>query len=176
VPSAHLVLQLDEPDLPAVLAGAVPTPSGYGTVPAPDPVVVRQSLADVLCAAAPGGRVVHCCAADVPIALVHEAGADALALDERLLLPAHYDDLGAAVDAGMSLWCGVVDVDVSYDRGRDTVAAIWRNLGFALSEIPRRVVPTPRCGLAGLTSEQARRVLAVLRDVGESLRELAATA
>jgi cobalamin-independent methionine synthase catalytic subunit len=176
VPSAELVLQLDEPSLPAVLAGAVPTPSGYGTVRAADPVVVRQVLADVLAAAAPGGRVVHCCAADVPIALVHEAGADALALDERLLAPAQYDDLGAAVDAGMSLWCGVVELDAGYDRSRDTVATMWRNLGFALSEIPQRVVATPRCGLADLTGEQARRVLAVLRDVGASLRELAASA
>ncbi|MGH3673235.1 MAG: methionine synthase, partial [Pseudonocardiaceae bacterium] len=31
---AATVVQLDEPGLPAVLAGGVPTPSGYGTVPA----------------------------------------------------------------------------------------------------------------------------------------------
>ena len=34
VPGASVVVQLDEPSLPAVLAGSVPTPSGWGSVPA----------------------------------------------------------------------------------------------------------------------------------------------
>src|SRR5207253_2839212 len=32
VPGATLLMQLDEPSLPAVLGGRVPTPSGWGTV------------------------------------------------------------------------------------------------------------------------------------------------
>ncbi|MFD0776771.1 methionine synthase, partial [Streptomonospora algeriensis] len=38
VPGAELIVQVDEPCLPAVLAGAVPTASGYGRLPAPDRV------------------------------------------------------------------------------------------------------------------------------------------
>ena len=39
VPGARLVLQLDEPGLPAVLAGRLPTASGYGVLRAVDPQV-----------------------------------------------------------------------------------------------------------------------------------------
>jgi methionine synthase II (cobalamin-independent) len=174
VPAAELVLQLDEPALPAVLAGTVRTPSGYGTVPAVDSAVVRQVVTDALSVAAAGARAVHCCAADVPITLLHEAGADALAVDQRLLAASQYDALGAAVDGGLTLWCGAVDEDTTYDQARDAIAALWRDLGFAVADLPQRLVPTPRCGLAELSGEQARRVLAVLRDVGASLRDLAA--
>src|SRR5690242_2152804 len=42
LPGAQLVLQLDELSLPAVLAGQVPTESGFGTLRAVEPAVVRQ--------------------------------------------------------------------------------------------------------------------------------------
>ncbi len=57
LPAARLVVQLDEPGLPAVLGGRVPTPSGYGTVRAVEATVVEQTLRDVLAAAPEGGRV-----------------------------------------------------------------------------------------------------------------------
>src|SRR5207253_557714 len=43
-PSAKIVLQLDEPSLPAVLDGQVPTPSGWGTVRSVGPNIVEQTL------------------------------------------------------------------------------------------------------------------------------------
>ena len=42
---AAVLLQLDEPSLPAVLAGRLPTASGYGTVPASR---LRSNVLDVL--------------------------------------------------------------------------------------------------------------------------------
>lgn len=174
VPGATLVLQLDEPSLPAVLGGRVPTPSGYGTIAAIDEPIARQALGDVLSVAPPGARAVHCCAADVPIALVSEAGADALALDRSLVSTAQYDELGSRVDAGLDLWLGVVEPDATYRQARDAAAGLCRDLGLPPAELPRRVVATPTCGLGNATQAQARHVLAVLRDVGASLRDLAA--
>lgn len=174
VPAATLVLQLDEPSLPDVLAGRVPTPSGYGTIAAIDAPVGRQALGDVLAVAPPGGRAIHCCAADVPIALAFEAGADALALDRSLITTAQYDELGSRVDAGRDLWLGVVAPNVPYAAARDAVGGLWRDLGLPVAELPRRVVPTPACGLGAVTDAQAREALRVLRDVGTSLCELAA--
>src|SRR5262245_9884373 len=52
VPAATLVVQLDEPSLPAVLAGRVPTASGLGAVAAADRAVAAQRLAAGLSAAA----------------------------------------------------------------------------------------------------------------------------
>jgi methionine synthase II (cobalamin-independent) len=175
IPQAALVLQLDEPSLPSVLAGRVPTPSGYGTVAAVERPVVGQALADVLSVAPAGGRAMHCCAPEVPVALLRESGADALALDRALVTPDQYDELGAAVEAGLDLWLGVVDPDTTYAPARDAVTGLWRDLGFAVEQLPRRVVATPTCGLGNTTGEQARHVLKVLRDVGASLRDLAET-
>jgi len=172
VPGATLVLQLDEPSLPTVLAGRVPTPSGYGIVRAVEAVVAEDALREVLSSASPGGRVVHCCAADVPVALLRAAGADAVALDRTLLTTAQYDELGAAVDDGTALWLGAVDRGAGYAGVRDDVEGLWHDLGFAARELADRVVVTPRCGLAGASETEVRQVLRTLRDVGASLRDL----
>src|SRR6476659_3688998 len=60
VPGAQLVLQVDEPSLPAVIEGRRPTASGFGMVRAVDPQVALTALETVLVAAPEGSRVVHC--------------------------------------------------------------------------------------------------------------------
>ncbi len=50
VPAATLVIQVDEPSLPAVLAGRVPTASGLGAIAAVDRAVATERLATVLSA------------------------------------------------------------------------------------------------------------------------------
>ncbi len=51
LPYARVLVQIDEPSLPAVLAGHVPTESGYGTLRAVDASLARSALADVVAAA-----------------------------------------------------------------------------------------------------------------------------
>jgi hypothetical protein len=175
VPGARLVVQFDEPGLPTVLAGHVPTPSGFGSVRAVSAEVVEQTLRSVLDVTPAGGRVVHCCATDAPIALLRAAGADALAVD-LALLDGKYDALGEAVDAGTSLWLGVlptVDAEFTRDTAREPIRRLWNALGFPVEDLAAAVVPTPACGLAGATPDYARRVLATLRDVGRNMVELA---
>jgi Cobalamin-independent synthase, Catalytic domain len=169
VPGASLVLQLDEPSLPAVLGGRVPTPSGYGTVRAVAAETVEESLRVVLGVAAEGGRVVHCCADDVPLTLLRAAGADAVSLDASLLGRDSYDALGEAVQAGLSLWLGVTGAGGTLDDARAAIRRLWSELGFPRADLAAVIVPTPTCGLARATPEEVRRVLAVLRDVGKSL-------
>ena len=172
VPGARLVLQVDEPSLPAVLRGDVPTPSGYGTVRAVEPSRAEQTLRDVLLVAPPGGRVVHCCASEAPLALLRAAGADALAIDAGLLGSGDLDALGEAIEAGTSLWLGVLpstDSTITLDAAREQIKRLWSTLGFPLGQLADGVVPTPACGLAGATPAYIRRVHAVLRDVGRSL-------
>jgi methionine synthase II (cobalamin-independent) len=175
IPQATVVLQLDEPSLPTVLAGKVPTPSGYGTIAAVEPSVVESTLRDVLDVGAAGSRVVHCCAPDVPVALLHAAAADAVSLDLALIESADYDALGEAVAGGTSLWLGVVpavDAPVTLAAARGGVERLWSALGFDPSRLAAAVVPTPACGLAGASPAYARRATAVVRDVGRALLDL----
>jgi methionine synthase II (cobalamin-independent) len=172
LPDTTLLLQLDEPSLPAVLGGRVPTPSGYGTVPAVEAVQVEQLLQAVLEVVPAGSRVVHCCSAEPPIALLRSVGADAISVDAALLGRDQFDLIGEMVDAGVSLWLGVLpalDSTVSLDSARQLLWKLWGELGFPLTALAGVVVPTPACGLAGATSGYARRVLAVLRDLGKAM-------
>jgi methionine synthase II (cobalamin-independent) len=176
VPGASLVVQFDEPTLPAVLAGALPTASGYGTVRAIEAASAERVLGEVLSEVGADARAVHCCASDVPIALLQAAGADAVAVDAALLRPGAYDALGSAVDADVSLWLGVVpstDATVDHSTGLDVIRRIWRELGFAEADAAARIVPTPACGLAGASPQYARRAMSVVRDVGKALRDAA---
>jgi hypothetical protein len=173
VPGAEPVVQWDEPSLPAVLSGEIPTPSGYGTVAAVEETVVEQALRTLL--EVGGTPVVHCCAARAPIALLRRAGAQAVSVDAAALRPASNDELGAAIDAGMSLWLGVLparDAEITLESARTPIRTLWQTLGFAPSLLAQRVVPTPACGLAGATPGYARRVLALLRDVGSWLLDV----
>jgi hypothetical protein len=177
LPGARPVLQVDEPSLPAVLGGRVPTPSGYGTVRAVEASVVEQTLRDVLAVGEAGARAVHCCAPGVPIRLLRDAGADAISVDAALLRTGDYDALGEAIDAGLALWLGVLpatDVAVSLDSARNAVRELWSALGFAGPAAAATVVPTPACGLAGATPTYVRRALSLVRDVAASLRDDAA--
>src|SRR5699024_6318614 len=75
---------LDEPMLPQVLAGDLPTPSEYGTVPAVPEPEARALLSDVLDHVRGMTRqpvIVHCDAPRPPVTMLRRSGADAVALD-----------------------------------------------------------------------------------------------
>ncbi|SOD73370.1 hypothetical protein SAMN05892883_2661 [Jatrophihabitans sp. GAS493] len=177
VPGASLVLQVDEPSLPTVLAGQVPTASGYGSIRAVESAVAEQLLGQLLAVAPAGGRVVHCCAEKPPLAIFRGAGADALSIDATgadLTRAEQLDPLGNAVDAGVGLWLGVVpavDAPISSRLVVDRISKLWNALGFAPDQLAHFVVPTTACGLAGATPGYVRRAFTVLREVGEELRE-----
>jgi len=107
VPGAQLILQLDEPGLPAVLAGTVPSASGLNRVRAIEPADARAALAAVL--SAPGApALVHCCAPSVPLGIIRDAGAAAAGIDLGQLRRGEEDVLAEAVEAGLGLFAGAV--------------------------------------------------------------------
>ncbi|MFG2108232.1 uroporphyrinogen decarboxylase/cobalamine-independent methonine synthase family protein [Micromonospora chersina] len=175
LPRATVLLQLDEPSLPAVLAGRVPTESGLGTHRAVGSEVARTLLHDVI-EAAGVPTVVHCCAPDVPLDLIRTAGAVGVALD--LDLVTDLDPLGEAIDAGLGLLAGAAPA-LPPPAGRaptsaqvaDRVRRVWDQLGFPRRRLAEQVVVTPACGLAGATPAYVRTVLAACRDAGRRLAE-----
>ncbi|HWB36282.1 MAG TPA: methionine synthase [Rugosimonospora sp.] len=193
VPGARVLLQLDEPGLPAVLAGRVRTESGLYTLRAVSAETARSALRQVIGA----------------------SGAVAVGLDLALL--GDLDPLGEAVDGGLGLFAGAVPTsppargagvrdaagardaaeardaagggDRSSDRpgddepgtraaGLDRAAAervldVWRKLGFPLKPLPEQVVVTPACGLAGASPAYARAATTAVREAARRLVDAA---
>jgi methionine synthase II (cobalamin-independent) len=171
LPGARVVVQLDEPSLPAVLQGALPTASGYGHLAAVEATVVEQELAAVV-AAVPGPVVVHCCAARVPLDLFRGAGVAAVSLDSGLVQD--LDAVGTAVEAGTHLLLGVVpgtDAPLPAPKGTASrVQALWNELGFPAEHLHTAVTLTPACGLAGATPGYARAAMAHVREAAKYLQ------
>jgi methionine synthase II (cobalamin-independent) len=175
LPGAAIVLQVDEPALPAVIAGRVPTESGlsaYRPIDAPDAAGALRTV--VTAAGVP--VVVHCCADDVPLRVMRDAGAAAVALDLALL--PDLDPLGEALDAGLGLFAGAVPTRPPSDGRAPTSAAIadrvrtvWTRLGFPAERLPRQVVVTPACGLAGAPPAYVRKVLPACREAARRLTD-----
>jgi methionine synthase II (cobalamin-independent) len=175
VPGAQLVLQLDEPSLPTVLAGRVPTSSGFGALRVPEPLTVQTALQAVIAAAGDVPVVVHCCAAEAPLRLFRDAGAAAVSIDVLTLRPDH-DALGELVEAGLALWLGVVPslgpgVTPTPRAVAEPVRRLWHELGFAPDLLPETVTITPTCGLAGASPGWARSAYRVLRQTARVLTE-----
>lgn len=177
VPGARLLLQIDEPALPTVLAGRVPTESGLGTLHPVEAGTARDALAAIVDAVAVP-VVVHCCAAGVPVGLIRDSGAAAVALDLDHVgdLAGGLDALGEALDAGLGLFAGAAATGAasppSSAQVADRVRELWHRLGFPTTALAARVVVTPACGLAGASDGYARAVLAACRDAGRRLREI----
>ena len=167
VPGADLLVQLDEPSLPAVLAGRLPTASGYGRLPAVTPEVATAALAAL---SAGQATVLHCCAADVPVALLRAAGPHALSLETELLGPRGWESVAVAVEAGIVLYAGVVPTSGDYDPARlaSGLVAAWTRLGLA-PRLLADVVVTPACGLAGSTPADAVARQLSCREIAERL-------
>lgn len=193
-PGARMVLQLDEPALPAVLGGGVPTASGLRRLNPVEGAIVEDGLAgmfDRVRERSPGGArepfiIVHCCAAGVPFGLIRGAGAQGVSFDLALLRRRDEDAFAESAEAGLGLLAGVLDLEaerrsaaasgnrrggVSVKETMMPVADLWRRLGLPPGSVAGQVVLTPACGLAGVSAADARAAMARCRDAGRALAE-----
>ena len=161
-PHASLVIQIDEPALPAVLAGAVPTASGFGKhrrVYDSDADRHLRMLTEAI-ARSGAASVAHCCAARVPVDLLAGAGFGAISFDTGLARP---DDRWAtAFESGVDLWLGAVSTSDELPSAADVRRGVDRwfaDLGFDEDAYGERTVITPACGLASATRDNARAAL-----------------
>ncbi|HZX09103.1 methionine synthase vitamin-B12 independent [Kribbella sp.] len=173
VPGAEVLLQVDEPGLPAVLAGAVPTASGWSkhrSVDGPGAV----ELLSLFTGAAP--TVVHCCAERPPIEVFTKSGASGVAVDVSLLNNAAWDQVAIAAEAGTTLYAGLVATTGAVPKAEQAAQPLikrWRELGLD-PELLKQVVITPACGLAAAPSPaDARARLKLLRDIADVVGEAA---
>jgi methionine synthase II (cobalamin-independent) len=163
LPGTTVVLQLDEPSLPAVLAAQVPTASGFATFRAPDVVVARERLRTVL--AATEHTVLHCCAPNPPLSLMAEAGA--ISVDNAM--PLDLDLLGELLERGAGLLLGVVP---GVDGVLPTVQQIVENVRRLRDRVGLEdVTLTPSCGLAGVTEGYVRAALKRCAEAAAAVEE-----
>lgn len=172
VPGTEVVVQIDEPSLPTVLAGRVPTASGFGRLPALDPQVAAAGLSRVL-RSHDGPTVVHCCASDAPLPLLRSVEPTALSLDTSLLGPRGWEGVAVAVEDGIRLHAGAIATDGTTPHVQEVASSVedaWRRLGMPLGGLADIVV-TPACGLASLSPVLARAVQRAAVEVAAELDE-----
>ena len=169
MPDADVVLQVDEPGLPAVLSGAVPTEGGFfrhRSVDRPEAVEALEPLA-----ALTPGAVFHCCAPGYQVDLAIQAGFGAIGLDSETV--AGPDSVAEALDGGTGLHLGCLPTEVERGWTADDLAGraltLLRplELGDALIEA---ITLTPACGLAGWSPRGAS---AAYRSLGRAAAQVA---
>ncbi len=176
IPDAELVVQVDEPALPAVLAGRVPTASGFSRHRSVDAQGASPALEWVFAAVTEAGAtpVAHCCAADAPIRLLTGAGAAGVSVDLDVL-PLHaYDELAGLLEQGQPVHLGVVPCvapgsPVSDSHVTERVLRLLEMTGLD-PETAAGLVITPSCGLAGADDRWALQALETCRRVAANLR------
>ena len=192
VPGAQVVVQLDEPGLPAVMAGNVPTASGLNRLPVPEPSDTEAGLGSII-SAARAFTVVHCCALSVPFGIIKGAGADGVGCDLGTLEQTGEDGLAEAVEAGLGVVAGVIPATGTAaapepppaDRVARAVTALWQRMGWPVARhggarpggagpggVAAQVVLAPACGMAGATPGYARAAMACCREAARMLPEL----
>ncbi|QNE15197.1 hypothetical protein [Pseudarthrobacter sp. NBSH8] len=179
VPGARLVVQVDEPDIAAVLAGTIPTSSGYRTLRAVGGQEVTESwqlVIEAMRAAGAAEIVISVPEIEAPIDRIIAAGADGVAVPLRALTTRQWEQLAAAVEAGKRIWAGALDVSRgTLPRVADVVESVWRpwhELGLPASSLGSIRV-TPSAGLSGHTPVTATAVLGRLTQVADGLNQRA---
>lgn len=174
--AGRLVVQLDEPLLPAVLAGKVPTASGFGRHRTVHPPEASEHLGWVLAAIAGAGAEpwVHCCAADVPVALVCGAGAAGVMVDLSLVRADGHDALAESLEGGTTVALGVVPSTAPDPEPTDAqlIERVHRwcdMVGLDPTAAGDQLVITPGCGLAGADPVWARRALSLAASAARNL-------
>ena len=170
-----VVIQLDEPSLPAALQGRLAGVTSLTPVhPVDEPLAM--SLLEA-CAGQAGSEVaVHSCAAGLPWKAFLRSGIHAVSVDVSTLTPPDLDGIGEFVDSGRTVLLGVVpttapDRRPSVEEIATSVVALTDRLGFARAVLRDRIGITPSCGLAAATPEWARVAVELAQKVADAFAE-----
>lgn len=168
-----VVVQFDEPSLPAALAGRLAGVTSLNVVhPIDGPLAVE--LLDGCAARAEAPVSLHCCAPGLPWDVLQRSVIDAVAVDVGVLEPADLDGIGEFIESGRTVQLGVVPVTAVTPRPAAeqiaaTAAAVTDRLGFARRVLAERVGITPACGLAGADTAWARTAIELCQQVADGI-------
>ena len=166
-----VVVQFDEPSLPAALGGRLSGVTSLSPVAALDEAVA-VALFDTCVAAVGADVVVHSCTRALPWNLLQRSAIDAVSVDAGTLVASDLDGIAAFVESGRTVVLGVVAANApqrrpSVEEVAAAVVAVTDRLGFERSALRDRIGVTPACGLAGATPEWARTAIGLAREAAE---------
>jgi len=170
-----VVVQFDEPSLPAAVAGRLAGVTSLSPV-APIDEALATTLLDT-CAAAAGAEVaVHSCAAALPWKVLQRSNIAALSFDVTTLDAADLDAVAEFVDSGRAVVLGVVSTSAparrpSAEEVAAGVVAVTDRLGFGRAALRDRIGVTPACGLAAATPQWARTAIGLARQAAEAFAD-----
>lgn len=170
--ASELIVQIDEPALPAILAAQIPTASGWGKHRSIDKPEAAAHL-EMLCTAisdAGATPLVHCCAPGFPIELVRGAGARGISVDLAQLDAGGYDDLATTLEAGDRVLLGAVPTSGPAPEDAKITEQVLRLLDMVGVEPLDNLLITPTCGLATASLQDARTALETSTNVARNLR------
>ena len=170
-----VVVQFDEPSLPAALAGRLSGVTSMTPVHPVDESVAVALLDD--CVAVVGGEVaLHSCAGGLPWPMLQRSAFSAVSFDLSTLKPDGLDAVGEFVESGRTVMLGVVpstapDRRPSAEEVAGSVVDFTDRLGFARSVLPGRIGVTPACGVAGATVQWARIAIELTQKAADAIAD-----
>ncbi|MCH9730799.1 MAG: methionine synthase [Actinomycetia bacterium] len=172
---AGVVVQFDEPSLPAALAGRLTGVTSFSPVHPVSEAVVTELLDE--CVAVVGGDVaIHSCAAALPWKLLQRSDISAISVDVHKLVAADLDGVGEFVESGRTVLLGAVPARLPGLRPTAaqiaaTVAGVTDRLGFERAVLRDRIGVTPACGLAAATPGWARTAIELAQRAADMFDE-----
>ena len=170
-----VVVQFDEPSLPAAVAGRLTGVTALSPV-APIDETLATTMLDI-CAAAAGGEVsVHCCGTALPWKALQHSNIGAVSVDVGTLEAADLDAIAEFVESGRAIVLGVVSSSTpprlpAVEEVAAAVVAVTDRLGFTRSALRDRIGVTPACGLAAATPQWARTAIGLARRTAEAFAD-----
>jgi methionine synthase II (cobalamin-independent) len=170
-----VVVQFDEPSLPAALGGQLAGVTALSPVAALDEAVAG-ALLDTCVAVVGPDVVLHSCAAELPWDLLQRSTIGAISIDAVTLRAADLDGVAAFVESGRTVMLGVVpgaapERRPSAEEVAKAVVAVTDRLGFGRSALRDRIGVTPACGLANATAQWALTSIGLARKAAEAFAE-----
>lgn len=163
LPAAEVWWQIDEPALPAVRDGKIPTASGFSRhrgVSEADLVGALGPLAD--------GALLHCCAPGRWLDVARRCGFAGASVDSRLV---DLDDLAAWCDERRGLVLGVVDTAHPPQSVDDLVRVGLEPLRQIQTGAGANLILGTACGLAGWNPRDVVRQVEALRRAAALVEE-----
>ncbi len=167
-----VVVQFDEPTLPAALGGGLTGVTALSPVRPLDQAVAAAVLQTCI-ETVDAPVLLHCCAPEIPWNLLQRSDISAISVDAATLRADDLERIAEFVESDRAVVLGVVPAAaperrLSAEEVALSVVAVTDRLGFARTALRGRVGVSPACGLAGATPQWARTAIGLARKAAEA--------